>query len=350
MTEFQANATYNEVVFSTEWRKHRGPEYEEYRRQWVDVPASKQALDHPIHLDIETTTACNLRCPMCPRTLMVQQGTFGDEYGMMSGADYRRVIKQAAEIGVKSIKLNYLGEPLLHKEVVDQVLFAKELGIVDVMMNTNGSALTPRNSELLLRAGLDGLFVSLDAVNPKLFEQQRVGTSLGRVLDNLWEFRKLRDAIHPGCQIRASMVMYQDPIWQRQFEAMAAVLDGVVDAIGWGHYVSHTDGDTPDGISRPKEYPEVPGFHCAQPFQRMFLKYCGNATICCVDSADEEVVGNWRESDLWDIWNGDRYREIRGLHAGGKYYCMGICRKCYLPVSEPAVVLDSTRLDLGGLG
>ena len=54
----------------------------------------------------------------------------------------------------------------------------------------------------------------------------------------------------------------------------------LVDAVGFGFYTER-DHDV-NG-----EYPEVPGFWCAQPFRRMFLKYCGNVTICCFDDKDE---------------------------------------------------------------
>ena len=80
--------------------------------------------------------------------------------------------------------------------------------------------------------------------------------------------------------------------------------------------------------------PEVPGFWCAQPYQRMFMKYNGNVTICCVDDKDEVVVGNWHSEKLYDIWNGPKYREIRDLHSSGKYHEMELCRKCYLPAGS----------------
>ena len=54
-------------------------------------------------------------------------------------------------------------------------------------------SLNEKNSESLLRAGIDGLFISFDAVNPKDYENQRVGATLGRTIDNLYRFVKLRN-------------------------------------------------------------------------------------------------------------------------------------------------------------
>jgi radical SAM protein with 4Fe4S-binding SPASM domain len=324
--KFDANATYNEVVFSTDWKSHRPDEYHQYRHDWHDVPARKAEIDFPLHLDIETTTRCNLKCPMCPRTLLVEKGQFND-YGFMTREEYQAIIDEGTAYGVRSIKLNYLGEPLLHKDVFWQVEYAKQKGVVDILMNTNGSALTPKVGKKLLEAGIDNVFVSFDAVNPGDYERQRVGATLGRTIDNLYAFIKLRDEIRPGCQVRVSMVMYDDPKWQEQYQALQVMWKGLVDAVGYSYYTERDHG-------AHGENPEVPGFHCAQPFHRMFLKNNGNVTVCCFDDKDEVIVGNWRDQKLYDIWHGDAYKEIRRAHAAGEYYKMDLCRKCYFPVSK----------------
>ena len=123
------------------------------------------------------------------------------------------------------------------------------------------------------------------------------------------------------------MVMYDDPKWIRQFKALQVMWEGLIDSVGYGFFVEHSD-------SAKSEFPEVSGFHCSQPFQRMFLKCNGNVTICCYDSADELITGNWKKESLYDIWNGETYKSIRKVHREGRYYKMDICRKCYFPVSK----------------
>ncbi|MBP2316246.1 radical SAM/SPASM domain-containing protein [Azospirillum soli] len=325
MYEFDPNETYKEIVYRDTWKTHRPPAYFEYRQLWDEVPRLRKELDFPIHLDIETTNICNLKCPMCPRTMLIERDEFSP-LGMMTRDEFASIIDQGVAHGVKSVKLNYLGEPLAHQDAVWQVAYAKQKGVLDVMMNTNASLLRPAKAIELLEAGLDNLFVSFDAISPDLFEDRRVGTSIGRVIDNVYAFVKVRNERFPHVQVRLSMVMYDDPKWREQFEGMKIMWKHLVDAIGYGFY---TERD-PDAQG---DFPEVPGFWCAQPFQRMFLKYNGNVTICCVDDKDETVVGNWREHPLATIWNGDAYRSIRRLHAEGHYYDMPMCRKCYLPAN-----------------
>jgi len=321
--EFDPNETYEEIAYNESWRAHRSEAHAEYRRLWDEVPRQKRELGFPIHLDIETTNVCNLKCPMCPRTVMIEREDFS-QLGRMSRDQYASIIDQGAAHGAKSIKLNYLGEPLVHEDVVWQVRYAKEKGFIDIMMNTNATALTKKMGRELLEAGLDNMFVSFDAISPDLFEQQRVGTTIGKVIDNVYNFVKLRDAGFPHVQVRLSMVMYRDPKWQAQFEGLKIMWQGLVDSVGFGYY-SERDPDARG------EYPEVPGFWCAQPFQRMFLKYNGNVTVCCVDDKDEMIVGNWHNDNLRDIWLGDAFKNIRAKQADGEYYKLDLCRKCYMP-------------------
>jgi len=323
--EFNANGSYHEVKFSDDWSKLRDDRYRQYRREWEEIPRNRISTDFPLHLDIETTNICNLQCPMCPRTVMLANQSFSD-LGFMDKVEYKKIIDEGALHGLRSIKLNYLGEPLSHPDVVWHVEYAKSRGILDVMMNTNASLLSKDLSVKLLNAGLDNLFVSFDAIDPGDFESQRTGTSIGKVIDNLYNFSILRKNIRPSCQIRVSMVMYKESKWQEQFEAMKVMWRNHVDALGFGYFIDRQE----DLLS---VYPEVKGFHCAQPFQRMFLKFNGNVTICCVDDKDETIVGNWRNTSLYDVWNSEPYKIIRNKHSSGAYYDMDMCRKCYLPVS-----------------
>lgn len=323
--EEEVNYNANEIIFSKKWESYRDEDYAEYRANWSQYPKDRYVSHFPLNLDIETTDLCNLKCPMCARTMKdADKDNHLIKSRYIDKEAYMEIIDQAAEHGVKAIKLQYLGEPLLHKDVAFQVEYAKEKGIIDIMFNTNAVLLTPELSKELLEAGLDKLFISYDAVNPKLYEQQRVGTTMGIVIDNIYAFIKLRDEMSPRTQIRLSMVMYEDPIWKKQFEAMKIMWDGLVDSLGYGLFNERN----PD---KKYEYEEVKGFSCEQLFQRMFLKCNGNVTVCCVDDADEYIVGNWKKQKLIDIWNSSKYREIRDAHANGEYYKIAMCRKCFLP-------------------
>lgn len=326
------NPNYNEIVFSDKWKKEKDdPEgFRKYREIWNRAPQDALELAFPVHLDIETTTYCNLACPFCPRTEMINKGVHKNPNQMMVWPDYKRIIDQGVSGGIHSIKLNYLGEPLLHPDVVDQVAYAKDQGVMDVILNSNCTPLTKKKARSLLEAGLDALFCSFDAANPRDYAKQRVGASMGQVIDNLYQFVELRNKIRPSCHVRVSMVMYPDPYWLDQFKALQTMWRDIVDAIGYGIYIQHTESSGGNEL-----YPEVEGFRCAYPFHRMFLKMSGDVTVCCIDSINEMSMGNWRRQSLSEIWSGTSYQQFRGIHRKGEYYSIPMCRKCSIPMIKP---------------
>ena len=143
------NATYGEIRKTgdepMEWELNRGTEYWEYRKKWEEYPKKQIVPEGPLHLDIETTNLCNLKCKMCPRTVSVNKGEF--RTGVIEFEFYSYLIDQGADFNACSVKFNYLGEPLVHPDVVKQVAYAKRRGFIEVMFNTNGTLL---NSEMLL--------------------------------------------------------------------------------------------------------------------------------------------------------------------------------------------------------
>lgn len=86
------------------------------------------------------------------------------------------------ELGITHIRLTG-GEPLLRKDVVeitagiDQL---RELGLQKLSMTSNG-VLLPKYAQRLADAGLDDINISLDSVDPKLFEELTRGGKLDDV-------------------------------------------------------------------------------------------------------------------------------------------------------------------------
>jgi radical SAM protein with 4Fe4S-binding SPASM domain len=317
-------------VYDESWKTHKPDGYREYRALWERVPREKIETDFPINVDIETTTLCNLRCPYCPRTIMVDNGELSPD-DVMSREDYAMIIDQVVEGGGLAVKLNYNGEPTVHKDLVWQVEYAKRKGVLDVRMNTNGVLLRQALSERLLRAGIDAVSVSFDAVQPEIFARQRVGTTIGRVIDNTYEFIQLRNKINPGCLVRIQMVLYPTEESREQFRGLQAMWGGLADEVG---FMPITDWVNQEGI---KVYSERKDWHCSHPFQRMVLKMNGNVTLCCPDYEDAMSVGNWRQQRLYDLWHGERARDIRRKHASGDYYQLERCRRCSYPHAQCAL-------------
>ena len=87
-----------------------------------------------------------------------------DLKGIMKWELYTRIIDEARELGVYSVKLSWRGEPLLNGRIVDMVRYAKSKGIKEVAFLTNAEFLNKKMAEELVDSGLDWLSVSADGV------------------------------------------------------------------------------------------------------------------------------------------------------------------------------------------
>ncbi|MGH8674305.1 MAG: radical SAM protein [Burkholderiales bacterium] len=136
---------------------------------------------------IEVTSRCNLKCVMCPVTVLADGWPSLD----MPWRTFERIA--AAFDRVKWVYLQGWGEPLLHRRLLDMVERAKGAGC-EVGFTTNGTRLTQETGGRLLDRGLDLLAVSIAGATAATHEAIRVGSDFDRLVENLRRFIALRNA------------------------------------------------------------------------------------------------------------------------------------------------------------
>lgn len=326
------NPSYHEVKsdYAKKWEENKSEEYKEYRRKWLDNPKNFVLEKGPLHLDIEPTSACNLKCPMCPRTIIVNNNdsNSGFKVGFMDMNLYKNIIKQASDLGVYSLKLNWLGEPLLHDNIVEMVRYAKKNGIIDVMFNTNAKLLDEKMTRDLINAGLDKLFFSFDSPHKEKYEEIRIGANYDKVLYNITRVNEIREELGTNNPLtRVSMVLMQENM--DEYEDFVDLFKERVDIIGYSYYMDHQQmGDKNKKVTGNKK---VKNFACSQLWQRLFITWDGEAIVCCADDNREYVVGDANEDKLKEIWINNKYQHIRRKHKDGDYMDIDICSKCDVP-------------------
>ena len=75
---------------------------------------------------------------------------------------YRRIIDEGVEQGLCALKLQSRGESLIHPDILECVAYAKEKGVLDVHITTNGLLLSDEMARGLVENGLDLLVLSYD--------------------------------------------------------------------------------------------------------------------------------------------------------------------------------------------
>ena len=142
-------------------------------------------------LRIAVTDRCNYRCVYCRSS---ETGTHHE----LSIAVYADIVSLLVSMGIEKVRLTG-GEPLLREGLPQFIRMLRLLRTaydaddapvangkpLDIALTTNGHLLAPVAQELKA-AGLDRVTVSMDAVDPAVFERvTRVPRSFGRVLDGI---------------------------------------------------------------------------------------------------------------------------------------------------------------------
>ncbi len=126
---------------------------------------------HPSKLFVEVTSRCNLRCAMCPR----QAPGGRDHDGDLDEEVFERLVPAFPR--TEALVLNGVGESLLHPKLERFVERARRdlPGSAWIGFQSNGQLLGRDRARGLVRAGVDRVCLSADAVVPDDFARLRTG-------------------------------------------------------------------------------------------------------------------------------------------------------------------------------
>ncbi len=132
------------------------------------------------YLRISITDRCNLRCRYC-----MPEGC--DKVSMSQILTYeeiRRICRIAARLGIRKIRITG-GEPFVRLGCTDLIRTIKRTeGIASVTVTTNGQNLVQYIDELKA-AGIDGINISLDTLDPDRYAYITGGGSLDKTLQSI---------------------------------------------------------------------------------------------------------------------------------------------------------------------
>ena len=125
-------------------------------------------MDRPYVISWNLTYRCNLACDHCyldagaPAVQKRTDDAFSDRREL-STEECVRVIKQIATHAPESLTILTGGEPLLRRDIVQLIECASEHKLW-VVVGTNGVRVTARLAEILKKAGMRGMALSLDSL------------------------------------------------------------------------------------------------------------------------------------------------------------------------------------------
>ncbi len=226
------------------------------------------------HVEIETINRCNGMCDFCP----VNAQNDKREFREMTDELFAKIIDELSQIEYSGkLALFSNNEPLLDKKIVDRHYYARRnLPNARMHLFTNGTLMTIEIFKNLMEC-LDEL-----------------------IIDNYSEDLRL---IKPCEEIRAYCENHND------------LKKKVTIVLRNPHEILTTRGG--DAPNRKKKT-GVMHASCVLPFKQMIIRPDGRVSLCCNDPLGKNTMGDLRVETILDVWNGNRFREVRNCLLRGR--------------------------------
>ena len=307
-----------------------GERFAEYRHKWTTYPKNQILSDFPINVDLELASMCNLKCPMC-HTVYIKNPSFKayeakDMTRLMTFETFKAAIDEGLQYkDFSAIKLNFRGESTLHPEIDRFVRYAKDKGVLDVLLNSNGNYPADLN-ERLVDAGLSEISFSMDAYTADTYRKIRVGGDFYIAMSNVMRMLYHKDKI----RVRVSFVHQEANTHEVQAFTEFWTKMGI-------DKILISDVYNPAELRKKdvsvKKYKKPESFTCPQLWQRLMVLNNGDVYPCChaFEEPEDLKLGNIHQTPLVEMWNGAKLGNLRELHTRGEYKKIATCAKCAYP-------------------
>lgn len=293
----------------------------------------KKALIFPRQIIIETTSFCNARCLHC------EYQKLGRPHAHMEMDLYKKIIDECHRFSrySKNVSLFWIGEPLLDPLFFERVKYAKQKNPLFVIINSNGSLLTPANCQKIIDSKIDKIIFGVDGATKESFEAIRIGLSYQRVVEGIKRLADLKKELNvkiPKIVVRMTVT----PSTAQEIDLFKKTWQGIADAY-YAKTMHVWGGDTIDKDLIKYSYQGIKEQHgkftpCFYLWESMIIAQDGRVALCCVDARVQEKIGDLNKETMYDVWRGKRLNQIRKMHLAGRAAEIPICRKCNFPETK----------------
>lgn len=322
--------SYNikEIEVDNSWlRDLLDDDFIEYRKRWDLATQEHYLFDFPLFLEVETSYACNYRCPKCPR--QATENTKKD--GFLSNDLLDRLFDEVKKYRMPSITFSHGGEPLMRKDMPQLIQKAKDSFILDRMFHTNGSLLNRCLSFDLIESGLTKINFSLDAASPEVYSKVRPNGDYKKVIANINEFLEVKKQLGKSYpRVRVSFVISDEN--KHEQKRFYELWKDKINVIAFQQCYDFSE------MKRSSNYRfknQIAGMHsCNQLWQVLTITCDGDILVCERDYNHEKVLGNLRTDTIYNCWHSDTMKNFRERHLRNRWYEIPMCQRCIASVEE----------------
>lgn len=290
-------------------------------------------LDTPFVVQIFPVYACNFKCGYCIFSVDKESRGFISEKNLMDFALYRKCVDDMAQFPrqIKVLRFVGIGEPLLHKKIIDMVAYATERNIAATTeIVTNGLLLDPRMADGLVAAGLKRLVISIQGTSAEKYgEVAGAKVDFARFLDNLAYLHRHRGNTHVYIKIIDTALD-----GEADKEKFHALFGEYCDTIAVEQTVPIHKAIDFSRILKDKSnaltqfgLPLGQVTVCPQPFFHMQINPDGKV-VPCYSWDYPAILGDCNTENVRAIWNGEKFRHFRRAMLDGVQHASQTCIDC----------------------
>lgn len=283
-------------------------------------------------LDVETSNICNLACPYCFRDIYGGHKALENELNLRERLD---LLKQAKELGCKTIKITGAGEPLIDKLFWKMVTYANKLGMT-VITFTNGMIIDKKMAKRLFNLDIT-LIVKCNSMKPEIEDvlvnrrgyAERRNKSLGYLMEV--GFNKTKptrlglDAVLTTLNKDGILELLKFCRENDIFPLFRPFMP-----IGGGSRVKEWEISKEEtliiyekaremdrvkfGIEYDQILPYMGGVFCRQLHYALYVNILGEVYAC---TGSRRLLGNIKQNTLERIWNNETAKKIRNTPYSG---------------------------------
>jgi len=215
-----------------------------------------------------------------------------------------------------------MNEPLIVQDLERYIEYAKQAGMVNVFMSTNGILLTEKRAQSLIASGITKIFISIDATNEATYEAQRHSKKYNEIVENVLRLIEIRNEM--GLEYPLVRVNFlKNKLNQNEEQDFIKFWDKKADMIIIQEMNELIDNESGIFIKTDKK-----DYKCSFPFKQLVVDARGRILPCCCMNGTELQIGNIKDMSLNEAWNSQKIKDLRELHKNGDYRQNEVCRRC----------------------
>lgn len=278
---------------------------------------------------IETTNLCDAKCVTCPRESFTQK-----PHTMDMGL-FKKIVDDAARMGIESVDMCGFGEPLLDRHLFERCSYIRDRLEAETFISTTGFHLTRDKWDAVIEL-IDTLKLSIYGVTKETYEAVHRGRlkyeeSMANILGFL-AYKRKRKPRTVGLFLDTELNGQEKEAWLRRWEPM---LDEVMiwRPHNWVDYRPYRDVDyhRQTSCGRPDNAP-------------LYIHSDGTVSPCCFDINKRIPLGNMNIHSIEQVYKGEPYRQLRNAHRERRFDDY-ICAKCDQTNYDPGVLLYANNPD-----